>query len=346
METPDDFGMNPAETLGHVGSPATTAGHGVFWNRFLEEVWSARPFWREADDDFKATCGDEGVTHSLESIRHVRIGARIEEPEGEPVGAALALHGYGGGSRLEERAPWQEAALERGLVVCKMRVRGFPGSQADTGDWRQEEFGWVGHGLDDAAACALRGAVADVVQGLRALREHVGAETSLGVHGESFGGGLAILALAQLMGKVRVSRLALGLPTLGDWEWRLHHAHRGGQGMGLGADVMRAMEAAPDRAEKMRTTLRLFDAVAHARAVTTPVVCKLAERDEVVPAPSAAAVYNALGTAAGEKWRFVVGYGHFDGGVADLRRHAAFERVAARFLDSRESPGKAAREEA
>lgn len=334
------------ETLGHVGSAKTPTGHGAFWNRFLEEVWSARPFWREADDDFRGTCGDEGVTHMLESVRGVRIGARMEAPEGAPVGAAMALHGYGGGSRLEERAPWQTEALGRGLLVCKMRVRGVPGSLSDTGDWRGEEFGWIGHGLDDADLSALRGAVADVVQGLRGLREHVGEGTPVGVHGESFGGGLAIVALAQLMGKVRVDRLALGLPTLGDWEWRFRHAHQGGRGMGLGADVMRAIEATPDRAEKMRTTLRLFDAAAHARAVTTAVVCKLAERDEVVPAPSAAAVYNALGTAAGEKWRFVVQYGHFDGGLADLRRHAAFERVAARFLDPRESPAQAAREEA
>jgi len=42
----------------------------------------------------------------------------------------------------------------------------------------------------------------------------------------------------------------------------------------------------------------------------------------VVPAPTAAAVFNALAGDPGRKWRFTVRYGHHDGGVADMRRHA------------------------
>jgi cephalosporin-C deacetylase-like acetyl esterase len=79
----------------------------------------------------------------------------------------------------------------------------------------------------------------------------------------------------------------------------------------------------------------LFDAAHHAAGVTIPVLCKLAERDDVVPAPSAAAVFHGL--ASPRKWSFVVPYGHFDGGLAAARRHVTFERLLARFLEPQES---------
>jgi hypothetical protein len=58
----------------------------------------------------------------------------------------------------------------------------------------------------------------------------------------------------------------------------------------------------------------------------------------VVPAPSAAAVFNALGTPRALKWRYVVRYGHFEGGIRDARAHARFERLAERFLDPAVEP--------
>jgi len=58
----------------------------------------------------------------------------------------------------------------------------------------------------------------------------------------------------------------------------------------------------------------------------------------MVPAPAAASVFNALATDPARKWRHVVKYGHFDGGIADMRRHAAFEKLVVEFLDPAKEP--------
>ncbi len=91
-----------------------------------------------------------------------------------------------------------------------------------------------------------------------------------------------------------------------------------------------------DRRDDLLQSLLLFDAVLHAKIIECPVLCKLAHRDDVVPAPSAAAVYNAIGSNL--KWIFTTKYGHFDGGLSDLRRHGLFERLHPKFADSREDP--------
>ena len=49
-------------------------------------------------------------------------------------------------------------------------------------------------------------------------------------------------------------------------------------------------------------------------------------------------MFNALGSSPGAKWRYVTRFGHFDGGLGDLRRHAAFDRLAAEFLDPAVDP--------
>ncbi|MFG0259264.1 MAG: hypothetical protein ACF8LK_02840, partial [Phycisphaerales bacterium JB041] len=87
-----------------------------------------------------------------------------------------------------------------------------------------------------------------------------------------------------------------------------------------------------------RDTLHLCDAAVHARKVRAFTLCKLALRDEVVPAPSAAAVFNALGTDPGDKWRFIVEQGHTEPSLALGRRLAIYERCAADFLDPTREP--------
>ena len=83
--------------------------------------------------------------------------------------------------------------------------------------------------------------------------------------------------------------------------------------------------------EDMLRGIELFDAAFHAPMIRSPCLCKLAVLDDTVPAPTAAAVYNALGS--GQKWRIVTQYGHFDGGLRDARIHAQFERTQVDFLD-------------
>jgi len=125
------------------------------------------------------------------------------------------------------------------------------------------------------------------------------------------------------------SRLAIGVPTFGDWVWRLADPAR--MALGGGAELLALLRSL--EGEEGADTLRLCDAAVHAAMVRIPTLCKLALRDEVVPAPAAAAVFNALGTDPGSKWRFLVPEGHTEPSLACARRHALFERCVADFLD-------------
>lgn len=187
--------------------------------------------------------------------------------------------------------------------------------------------------------------VADVFQACRALRWWLagrGVSTpSIFLHGESFGGGLALPAASKLAGRgierAHIGRLVLGLPTMGDWPWRLAHPVRSGSG----TEIATLIERRPEGADLIRLRLRLLDSVVHAGRIRCPVLCKLAERDEVVPAPTAAAVFNAMRVDPGMKWRFVVPDGHAETGLANARRHLEFERCMTDFLDPTRDPASA-----
>lgn len=341
MTEPDDFGFSPASTLAHVGNPTPHELHSPFWNRWLKEVrehearlneWTGEPY----------DPGDPSGSHWYESIRSTRIGAMLTRPpEGTPVKAGLVtLHGSGVPESLDDEPNrWQRIA-DKGVLVLSVRVRGYPGSMADTGDLLSTPEGWVTHGLsgeiirpDDALGWIVPQAVADVVNGVRALRREIGPAAPMYLRGESLGGGLAIIAAAQLSRFDPIDRLVVGLPTFGDWPWRA-----GRRCAGTGGQIDDYIVALREYEEDMRAKLRLCDTVVHATRLRSRTLCKLAERDDVVPAPSAAGVFNALDSDPGRKWRFVVPYGHFDGGLKNARRHAMFERCAEAFLDPNQRP--------
>jgi hypothetical protein len=123
---------------------------------------------------------------------------------------------------------------------------------------------------------------------------------------------------------VRFSRLAVGLPAFGDWSWRFADPSRTAFGSGA----------------HLATLLRLCDSALHARRVLVPTLCKLAFCDEVVPAPAAAAVFNALGADPGSKWRFLVPEGHTEPSLACGRRVVLFERCLTEFLDPARDPAE------
>ena len=153
------------------------------------------------------------------------------------------------------------------------------------------------------------------------------------LHGESLGGGLAAIAAAQLsLMNAAPARLILALPSLGDWRWRaLRYCNGAGGQINILLDALRG----EDRDNLLRGLL-LYDAALHARHIAAPTLAKLATCDDVVPAPSAAAIYNAI--ASTQKWRFVTRFGHFEGGLADARRHAIFERMQVDFAEPDGSP--------
>jgi cephalosporin-C deacetylase-like acetyl esterase len=348
MPEPDDFGLSPVQTLAHVADPTRIQRFTAFWKTWTAGVFASEPRLRERREDDPS---DPTATHEFESARHARIGCRLLWPEARATGGLVVLHGYSELPSLEQtESEWRELA-ERGVAILCLRVRGYPGSQLDCRPLVDHAGGvggrWITYGLsepisDQGYGCAwsFSLAAADVVNAYRALRRELArspmtARAPISIEGHSLGGALAILAASVLADRDEPARLAIGVPTMGDWTFRLSlPAHRTG---GAG-EAVREYIADHPRESEILDLLRVHDAAVHARRVRCPVLCKLAMRDDVVPAPAAAAVFNNLASPPGLKRRFVVRCGHYDGGIADMRRHAAFERLSRDFLDPAADP--------
>lgn len=336
MQGPDDFGLSAIATLSHVDASRLAPRSHEFWRHWREQVRAVPARLgpvRSVDE------ADPTATHQFESLRRVRISCTlIDPPPGTPWRrGAVVLHGYDDIPLLADDAKrWSWLARE-GVGVLVLRVRGFAGSRMDSRELADSPLGWITHGLEvpydhSSGTClwSLSGAVADVVIGALALRAHGVrrgcADARVALIGDSFGGGLAVIAAAQL--GCTVDRLAVSTPSLGNWAWR-GGARAGG---GLGRQVREFLTLHRGIEDKIADTLALFDAAVHARAAHAPALCRLALRDDVVPSPSAAAVFNALASPVGAKHRHLVRYGHYDGGVADGRLHVEFERARREFL--------------
>lgn len=361
MQLPDDFGLSPIATLAHVGRRAPSWRHAAFWGTWEKSFSPEAPAIR-AISPGSADKTDPTATHVFESFRSVSIGAvLVEPPKGVKLRAGVvAVHGYSGvGPLAGERERWEHLA-SRGVACLCIRLRGFAGSAREVGLLTAHEDGWICHGLaelmsgEDAspsvqvATWIVPQAVADIVNAGRALSRWMGGGLPVHLSGESLGAGLCVIAAARSR-LVRIERMALGLPSMGDWLWRLgEHADPARRRSperspeSAGYQVAQLLTRFQAQRERFLDTVRLCDAVVHAPDVTASVLCKLAERDEVVPAPTAAAVYNALGTPPHLRWRFVVPFGHFDGGLRNARRHALFDRAADLFLDPLRRPEEAA----
>ncbi len=354
MIEPDDFGFNAVRTMAHVVDPVLSLNHSGFWKQWYAGLIDGSPNLRVRIVEDPS---DPSATHEFDSLGGVRIGCTIVLPEnGMPVRrAVVTTHGYTDPEPLGNAARHWKRVANNGVAVLILRLRGFPGSQIGIGDQTTPDeigAGWIGRGFasETDADWILPHAVADVCNGVRAMRnalldrsevklksaddlDHAG----VWLHGHSLGGGIATIAAAQLIGRLAnepiVDRLAIKLPSLGAWAWRLHQRTSGTAG-----DIARVITHHADRAEALIDRVRLCDAAIHALHVRVPTLAMLACRDDVVPAPSAAAVFNAIDAGPGMKWRFTVPYGHFDGGIGNARRHALFGRALSDFFDPACSP--------
>ncbi len=305
--------------LSHCPTPAIAHGRHQWWRAWRKRVDELDPILRDPTPDERHA----GVTHLITSLNDVRVGARLILPEGAPRGGIVQLHGYGAREDLDDRSPYARA----GLAVLKLRVRGFPGSTLDTGDLCSAPGGWIAQGLHDPDRSALIAAAADVVVAACALCARLGGQP-VSLRGDSLGGGLAVIAAAQAPEGV-IDRIAIAMPSLGDWTGRLlNHTSAG-----AGGEAARALEDAGEKQGELRRTLRLADAVLHARRVHQPAICLLAINDDTVPPESAAAIYNALASDPGLKKRVLIERGHTEPSRDDARRLVDFEKRAVRFLD-------------
>ncbi len=345
MIEPDDFGLDWVQTLSHVSSACRCRMHGAFWQQWHRTIEDREPKLEmiSIDDD----PSDPTATHAFAGSGNARIGCRIALPEGKIRAIVVLLHGYDDPPKLAESIA--RSPVAKNVAVIALRMRGFAGSRAGVGNLCAGELGWITSGLErppedgvHVSDWSVSHAIADLLLGVRAARRLLGLELPVYVRGESFGGGLAVVAAARACAmscshhEQRIDRIAVGLPTLGDWRWRLKRQHP--QSPGAGGQVKRFLLASGAAADEIARLLDLFDAALHAEHLDCPALVKIAVRDEIVPAPTQASVFNALGTAPGLKGRFVTRYGHFDGGLTDLRRHALFERMSAEFLDPERQP--------
>jgi cephalosporin-C deacetylase-like acetyl esterase len=341
LSLPEDYGLNEEQTLAFQVDDDPPEDFDAFWAGFREEIATLPSTWRGAVD------GPRGQV-MIESVRGVRVIARLSMPTPEPRAVVLTTHGPPGqpmdrspeqmlvtaltgepDAFPEAEEPWSEA----GLATLRLAVRGYPPSTLDIDDLRPD---WILTKLGLADSWVVRGAVADVVQAYRCLRRHFGAEMPIALHGESLGGGLAVIAAAQLTAMDdEPFRMVLAHPDLGAWRWRCGR-YCGGPG-GRMNELLTAMR---EDGPVVLDSMLLYDAVFHARGVRCPTLCKLACRDDIVPAPAAAAVFN--GIASGRKWRYRTACGHFDGGLADARRHRNFTQINRQFLDPAVAPEAAA----
>jgi hypothetical protein len=345
LSSPEDYGLTEQQTLAHEVTDDPPSEFDAFWAVLREEVATLPSRWRGTID------GPIGQV-LIDSSRAVQVVARLTMPGIRPVdrtetgavprprGVVITVVGPPPipheareeallraipGALEEAPEPW----LPLGLATLRLYVRGCGPSAIENAP---EPEAWILDKLGVADSWIVRGAVADVVQAYRCARRHFGPHMPISLHGDSVGAGLAVIAAAQLraMGD-GPHRLALAHPDLGAWRWRTTRYCSG-----LGGQVNEMLVAARQDAARILETMVFFDAAYHARAVDCPALCKLSARDDVVPAPAAAAVFNAVGS--GRKWPFVTSYGHFDGGLQDARRHARFQELHPLFLDPGREP--------
>ncbi len=354
--------MNPASstnpdlvrTFAHIGDPVPASDHGPFWKHWFDALISNTPaLTRRVTQD----PSDPGATHEFDSFDGVTIGARLVLPrDGKPVKASLvSVHGDMPPDPLAINAKRWQGIADRGIAVLLLRLRGYPGSQTTCGDLiNLNEHGntWITRGFDAELheEWILPKGVADVCNACRVMRNallHRDTDTNIPVddsiehpgvylHGSSLGGGLAVISAAQLIGKLRgesiVDRLAIAMPSLGDWTTRLHDP------TGTAMQFKRVIESNPDRREELLARLKLCDAIVHGRRVRVPTFGMLARTDLVVPPHCAAAVFNSIDADPGRKWRLLIDHGHHDGDRATNRRIALYRRALCDFFDPDQTP--------
>ena len=355
MIEPDDFGFNDVQTFSHIGDPVPSPDHSAFWKHWFVKLIDHTPVLRPrvTQDD-----SDPTATHEFVSTDDLPIGCRLVLPRhNKPVRASLVtVHGSTDPGPLKDAARRCQSVADTGVAVLIIRLRGFPGSQLGIGDQTtldQLGAGWIGRGFasDNTDDWIVPQAIADICNACRVMRNTLlnrNTETSIQVvdqidhpgiylHDKSLGCGFATIAAAHVIGIINgesiIDRLVIALPSMGSWKWRLAHQHTGTAGQ-----INNILTHHQSRYTPLIDRLRLCDAVVHGRRVRVPTLGMLARKDDVTPAPSAAAVFNAIDADPGRKWRYTVPFGHFDGGIANARRHALFENITRDFFDPNQPP--------
>jgi cephalosporin-C deacetylase-like acetyl esterase len=319
-----EHGSRAVATLAHVADTSPAPLHSSVWAEWREELTG------QALAGFE-TPSSPGEFSKFKGFAGAEIPCRVWLPEGRPAGVLIeapdASNTCGDSTGLSKL----------GLAVVQVGLRGCESGAHAGHHWATAGLGEGIERAEDALRWRPVQAAGDVAAAI--LQAHAQFGVPVFVRGRSLGAGLAVLAIAGMGQPSMVARLVLELPGLGDWRWRWAQAAKStAEPVGVGGDLLASASRFPARRQELFHSLKLIDAAVAATRINCPTLCKLAEQDEVVPAATAAAIYNALGCTVGQKYRFVVPVGHGDGGIANARRHALFERCAGEFLDPKLDP--------
>lgn len=349
LQPPEDFGMDALGTLCHVSPRAPSRLHSTFWAAWRRAVFSHEAELIPRGGPGAMDPSDAGASHELMSVTptaRVPVGALLLEPAKASHAGLVVVHTSEPVEPLERQAERYRRAVERGLTVLLLRVRGFGGSRGAWSRLRSDDADYAVYGLvagtpreADMHHWVLPQCVADVTHACLALRRRLSARSgcvpTISMDGTSFGAALVIMAAGQMTAhhpELEPSRLTLALPSLGDLAWRFADESRVAR-MGMARAMFEHLRRTGEAGADMLDAMRLVDSAVHSVEVRSSVLMRLALRDDRVPAPTQAGVFNNLSTSVGRKWRFVTPTGHFEGGLRDLRRAALFERLREEFWD-------------
>lgn len=253
-----------------------------------------RSFWRDTAAELDKTPIDldsqrlqrvpyQGLcAHRLafRSLGNARLrGYSIGWSDDRPRPLVIHAHGYGGRSAMQ----WLWA--RSGLNVVGFDVRGHGLSFSAVPD--RSRWGYMLTGIKDPRQHVLRGAVADYMRACQ-----VGAVLFEGrtrrtvLHGQSFSGGLALMAEAT---RPTADFLALGVPTFG-WHEGRHRLVRNGSA----TETRGYIHARPSQRDLVMRTLSYFDSMNFAPLIRCPVIAGFGRQDEVVPPETVLAVLRHL----------------------------------------------------
>jgi cephalosporin-C deacetylase len=212
------------------------------------------------------------------SFGNTRIaGYLLAQDVAEP--RPLIIHSHGYNSQYDVMLHWANT----GCHVFGLDFRGFGRS---TGT-RVVAGGYVLTGIDTPQTSILRGAVCDLLQGLKAANALLGWRIARTVmYGFSFGGAMALMAGALTD---EPELLVVGQPTFGWHKERLRLSQAGTSG-----ELKRYFAADPANADTAMETLGYFDTLHFASRVRTPVLLGVGLDDPVVPSRSVLAIASRL----------------------------------------------------
>ena len=248
-----------------------------FWNATLDKVGEIAPLpvmARQAPPAPRLTL--DHVNYA--SLGNVRIAAYLlAQDVSEP--RPLIVHSHGYNSQYDVMLHWANT----GCHVFGLDFRGF-GRSTST---RVVAGGYVLTGIETPQTSILRGAVCDLLQGLKAAHALLGwriARTVL--YGFSFGGAMALMA-GVLTDEPEL--LVVGQPTFGWHKERLRLSQAGSS-----HELKRYFAAHPARSAAAMDTLGYFDTLHFASRVRTPVLLGIGLDDPVVPSRSVLAIAGRL----------------------------------------------------